>query len=326
LAVIALRALGLGDLLTVVPALRALRRGLHGHRITLAAPRPLTALAVLTGAVDDVLPVPRLEPLRSYGSVDIAVNLHGRGPQSHEVLRGLGPVELMAFAHPALPHHRGPVWDASEHEVDRWCRLLAWYGLRPRCDDLDLAVPRSPSPAPGAVVVHPGAGSAARRWPIARYAAVVSALRAEGHEVVVTGGPADAEPARRLVRLSGLGPGADLAGRTSLLRLAALVARARLVICGDTGIGHLATAYRTPSVLLFGPTSPALWGPPRRPEHTVLWAGRHGDPHGRTPDPGLLAITTERVTAAALRALSPVPDRGARALSPEAGGRPEPGH
>jgi hypothetical protein len=49
---------------------------------------------------------------------------------------------------------------------------------------------------------------------------------------------------------------------------------------------------------LFGPTSPALWGPPPdRPWHHALWAGGRGDPHGQLPDPGLLAIEVDQVTA-----------------------------
>lgn len=78
-------------------------------------------------------------------------------------------------------------------------------------------------------------------------------------------------------------------------------------MCGDTGVGHLATAYRTPSVLLFGPVSPALWGPPpHRTEHTVLTGGgRHdGDPHGTTPHPSLLDIDAGRVVSAVLESLS----------------------
>jgi ADP-heptose:LPS heptosyltransferase len=71
------------------------------------------------------------------------------------------------------------------------------------------------------------------------------------------------------------------------------------VACGDTGVAHLATALGTASVVLFGPTAPAAWGPPRdRPRHTVLWAGRTGDPHGSQPDPGLLEIETDDVVAA----------------------------
>ena len=59
------------------------------------------------------------------------------------------------------------------------------------------------------------------------------------------------------------------------------------------------TALRTPSVVLFGPVSPALWGPPaERTWHRVLWTGTTGDPHGSFPDPGLLAITVDDVVAA----------------------------
>jgi ADP-heptose:LPS heptosyltransferase len=80
--------------------------------------------------------------------------------------------------------------------------------------------------------------------------------------------------------------------------LARLVAGAGRVACADTGVAHLATALRVPSVVLFGPTPPAEWGPPpERPSHRVLWAGRRGDPNGAEPDPGLLAIEPAAVSA-----------------------------
>ncbi|HEV3498108.1 MAG TPA: glycosyltransferase family 9 protein, partial [Actinomycetes bacterium] len=89
------------------------------------------------------------------------------------------------------------------------------------------------------------------------------------------------------------------AGQGGVLTIARLVDAADRVVCGDTGIAHLATALRTPSVVLFGPTSPALWGPPPpRPWHRPLWAGSSGDPHGQLPDPGLLAIDVHQVTTA----------------------------
>jgi len=96
-----------------------------------------------------------------------------------------------------------------------------------------------------------------------------------------------------------------LAGRTGLLELAALVAGARRVVCGDTGVGHLASAYGVPSVLLFGPVAPAAWGPPARPIHRVLWTGHLGDPHGDALDPGLAEIAPADVLAA----LAALPER-----------------
>ncbi|MDP9443815.1 MAG: glycosyltransferase family 9 protein, partial [Actinomycetota bacterium] len=104
-----------------------------------------------------------------------------------------------------------------------------------------------------------------------------------------------------------------LAGRTELDALAALVAAARLVVCGDTGVGHLATAYATPSVLLFGPTPPARWGPPPEPWHRVLWrgAGRTGgDPWGGDVDPALRAVGVDDVLMAAREQLAAGSDRG----------------
>jgi ADP-heptose:LPS heptosyltransferase len=83
--------------------------------------------------------------------------------------------------------------------------------------------------------------------------------------------------------------------------LTRMVASARLIICGDTGVGHLATALSTASVLLFGPTPPRLWGPPPalHDRHTVLWAGEAGDPHASTTDPGLTRISVTDVIHAA---------------------------
>jgi ADP-heptose:LPS heptosyltransferase len=104
--------------------------------------------------------------------------------------------------------------------------------------------------------------------------------------------------------------GAVHAGQSGVLALGRLVAAADRVVCGDTGVAHLATALGTPSVVLFGPTSPALWGPPAdRPWHRALWAGTSGDPHGQLPDPGLLAITVDQV----LEALGDLPAAPVRA-------------
>jgi ADP-heptose:LPS heptosyltransferase len=121
-----------------------------------------------------------------------------------------------------------------------------------------------------------------------------------GRRVVVTAGPGEEPLAAAVARGAGLGAAAVFGCGQDCLTLARAVAAAARVVCGDTGVAHLATALRRPSVLLFGPTSPDRWGPPpsRRHRHRVLWAGREGDPHGSTPAPGLLEIQPVDVTAA----------------------------
>ncbi|MGO1052305.1 glycosyltransferase family 9 protein [Crossiella sp. CA198] len=300
--VLVLRALGLGDLLTAVPALRALRRTHFDARITLAAPEWLAGLLGDIGAVDRLLTTDGLtEALRWQARPpDLAVNLHGPGPQSTALLRDLDPVRLIAFD----PAH----WREEEHEVHRWCRLLTEHGIPADPTDLRLPRPWCPSPVRGAVVLHIGASHASRHWPAERFAEL--ARRLPGH-VVLTGSLPERPRAQRIAELAGLPPERVLAGYTGLMELAPLVATARLLVCGDTGVAHLATAYRTPSVVLFGPVSPARWGPPpQRPEHLALWAGVSSDPFDHTPAPGLLRISVDEVLDAARRLL---PRKGSRA-------------
>lgn len=301
-----LRALGLGDFLTGVPALRALRRLLPHHELVLAAPAAVRDLVELSGAAD------RLLDTRGLGSIgwdgappELAVNLHGRGPESHRSLQALHPGELVAFRCDAAGHD-GPAWRADEHEVLRWCRLLEESLAAPvDATDLRLPTPTTPPPVGAAVVIHPGAAFASRRWPTDRFAAVARWAVDEGHDVVVTGSPDEVAVADEVCRLAGLPARSLLAGRTDLLELAAEVAAAQLVVCGDTGVAHLATAYATPSVLLFGPMPPARWGPLVPGPHQVLWRGDGvGDPWADTPDAALLAIGVDDVVAAAATVLS----------------------
>jgi ADP-heptose:LPS heptosyltransferase len=307
-----LRALGLGDLLTSVPALRALAAAFGDHRRLLAMPRSLAPLLGLLGDGAPPFEVLDARPLREFGAAAqrpaVAVNLHGRGPQSHAILAAARPERMIAFAHRELPWHEGPGWRAGEHEVRRWCRLLSESGIPADPGDrmLHAPAPAPPRGAHGATILHPGAASRARRWPAVRWVAVARAERRGGRRVLVTGSGDERRLALGVADAAGV-PHADvLAGRTDLLELAALVAAAGRVVCGDTGVAHLASAFGTPSVLLFGPTPPAEWGPPRDPRHRVLWAGRTGDPHGDRPDPGLLAITPARVVDE-LRRLDRVP-------------------
>jgi ADP-heptose:LPS heptosyltransferase len=298
--ILVLRALGLGDLLTGFPALRGLRRAYPDARIVLAGPERFRPLAELSGAVDAVEPTPglgRLHPGRIAPA--LAVNLHGSGPQSIGDLLAVSPRAVLTHRHDDFPGVAGPPWRTDQHEVDRWCALLEWADIP--CDAADLMIPRPPGhpDRSGVVVLHPGAASGARRWPVDRFAAVAAALRAAGHDVVVTGDGAELELARAVARQAGLPDSAVLAGALDLLGMVALLSDCRLLICGDTGVAHLATATGAPSVLLFGPTPPDRWGPRGPGPHVVLWAGETGDPHADRPHSGLLRLTVAQVLEAA---------------------------
>ncbi len=292
---LALRALGLGDFLTGLPALQLLKRALPRHELVLAAPGVFAPLIPAVLGVDRLEPTGELMPVdRRYRGVDVAVDLHGKGPASRRLLAALEPARLVGFSDPAAGFS-GPAWYPQEHEVTRWCRLVGTA--------FDLGDTTWPSVVgavsvhvagaeAGLTIVHPGAAAGSRRWPAERFADVAAQLHLMGHRVVISGGEAE----RSLAEWVSLASGAPTLMGLSLPRLMSVVASAHLVICGDTGLAHIASNYRTPSVVLFGPVSPALWGPPLDPRHLALFHGDGtGDPHGTEPDEALLRITVSEV-------------------------------
>ena len=299
-SLLVLRALGLGDLLTAVPALRALRRGFPDGDIALAAPAWLAPLVTLTGAVDRLVPTADMDELGLLQPApDLADQPARSWPAEHRCAAAFG---CWADREPSAPGppRRGRTRTGTTTSM-RCVAGVGWsrrVGLLADPADLQLDPPSTDALVTGAVVVHPGASSGSRRWPWRRFATVAAVLAGRGHHVVVTGTTAEAELCRDVVRGAELPAERDLAGRLGLDEAAALIAAASLVICGDTGIAHLASAYATPSVLLFGPTSPARWGPPSGGPHTVLWSGSVGDPHAAQIDPGLASITVEQVLTA----------------------------
>ncbi|MGV9838785.1 glycosyltransferase family 9 protein [Nocardia niigatensis] len=297
--VLVLRARGLGDLLTVVPALRALRRARPGDHIALAAPHRLKPIVDLVASVDEMVPVHDTMGLRWDGEAPaLAVNLDNA--EGIAELSRTKPQRLLTYRNPAFPDLPGPQWKPEMHEVDRWCHLLESDGIAADRRNLGLVPPVATTSHRDAVVVHIGAGAPARRWPADRFAAVVRHLLVQDREVVVTGDESEREIALGVATRAGLSPSRVLAGQQNLIELAATVAEAGLVVCGDTGVAHLATAFGTRTVLLFGPNPPSRSGPPPHllGRHAVLWAGNTGDPDADEIDPGLLKIGVPEVVNA----------------------------
>jgi heptosyltransferase-1 len=147
------------------------------------------------------------------------------------------------------------------------------------------------------VLLSPGAGWGAKRWPTERYGAVARDLHRRGCVVLVNAGPEERAIAAEVVLASG---GVAQAPEFTLERLIALTRRVCLVIAGDTGPLHLACALGKPVVGIYGPTDPARNGPFGVPFRVLRHPESKRD-HTRhaEPEAGLLTITPEQVVGAA---------------------------
>jgi len=154
-----------------------------------------------------------------------------------------------------------------------------------------------------AVLISPGAGWGAKRWPVERYAAVAQSLNVLGCRVLVNIGPGEEPLAEAIVRATG---GAAAPLTCTLAQLIALTRRIALVIAGDTGPLHLACALCRPVVGIYGPTDPSRNGP-FGSRFIVLRSPESRRDHTRraAPESGLLTIQPADVMRAADALLYP---------------------
>jgi lipopolysaccharide heptosyltransferase I len=151
------------------------------------------------------------------------------------------------------------------------------------------------------VLLNPGAGWGAKRWPAERYGQVARQLGKDGIRSLINFGPGE----ESLVQtVEDAGGGASRRISCSLTELIAFTRRARLFIGGDTGPMHLAAALGVPAVALFGPTDPARNGP-FGTRSVVLRSSLSPTTHARRAqaDPGLLEIGVDEVVTAARQLL-----------------------
>jgi ADP-heptose:LPS heptosyltransferase len=290
--VLAVRQDNNGDVLLAGPALRALAAS--ASRLTLlCGPSGRAAADVLPG-VDDVLcaeaawieadprPVRRDETERLVDALAarridrafVFTSFH-QSPLPAALLARLAGIPYVAAISEDYPgslldlRHRGVPDDV--HEVERALSLVHAAGSAlPPHDDGRLAMRVADThPASGLgdyLVVHPGATVPARAWSPERNRELVAALASRGERVVVTGGAAE----RALCAFVAGDRALDLAGRTDLATLAAVIAGAGAIVVGNTGAAHVAAAVGTPVVSIFAPTIPASRFRPWMVRHVLL--------------------------------------------------------
>ena len=213
-------------------------------------------------------------------------------------------------------------YDPAAHTADN-ARRLVEHVLGVRTADPATSAPLLTLPAPaqaradeilaGAsgplIGVHVSGGRPSKQWHVDRFADVARTLAAAQHAtIVLTGSAGDRLLVDELTTRLGDIRTLDLSGRLDLPALAAVLSRLDLVVTGDTGPMHLASAMGTPVVALFGPSDPRRYGP-RGGVHRVIRIDLPCAPCGRVRLPPercrghvpecLDGITVARVVAAA---------------------------
>lgn len=273
----------IGDLVNTTAGIWALRQNFPSvHLVVEVGERAISVLENFPG-IDEIWPRPthqglmrkmqRLKQMRAAG-FDLCVILDDSNSM----------VQWARWA--KIPRVAG-VWRGVKHEglFDAYARLaeemhevrdhnralIELMGLdvsdfRPRLfpssNDLHvvhLALRKSGIDGPF-VAIHPGASEAARRWPAERFGEVARRLIEDGHSVLVLGGPGEEALVEDVLSACG-GRAMRLKRKLSVVQLAALLSKASLLICNDTGPMHIAGAMGTRVVGLFGVTNPSHTGP-----------------------------------------------------------------
>jgi len=296
----------MGDVLMTAPALRALREGTPERRVTLLTSPSGAEAAALIPAVDEVIvyeaPWMKTPALRTRPGVDLAMvdqlargkfdaavifTVYSQNPLPSALFCYLAGIPLRLAHCRENPYHLLTDWVAEpepltclRHEVRRQLDLVSTVGCRLDDERISIAVPERARDRMDAwlgargldatcpwVVIHPGSTAPSRRYPPESFSVVARRLvRDHGLPVVFTGGLAEVETIEQIRLGMGDAPSLSAAGELNLGELAALIARARLLVSNNTGPVHVAAAVGTPLVDLYALTNPqhTPWGIPHR--------------------------------------------------------------
>lgn len=273
----------LGDTVMAVPALRALRAARPEARVALVG--PWATLLAGHGLADVLVPYARSwsgrlggwDEIRGLGAAAVMLL-----PNSFEAAlaawywRAPRRIGLDAGGRGPLLTDALPMASPREHQVDEYARVIERLGI-----PIGDYVPRLTPPPPDGpereairrlladvglvrdghpiIGLHLGtAFGASKLWPSERVAELCRLLAERGEVPLLVGAREDVASAERLARETGA---RSLAGRDRPELLPALLSELDALVCGDTGVGHLAAALDTPVVALFGPTDPRLSAP-----------------------------------------------------------------
>jgi ADP-heptose:LPS heptosyltransferase len=302
-SVVVFRALHLGDMLCAVPALRALRTSLPRARITLVGlPWAQQFADRFPCYIDEFIPFPG-HPMLPERPVDhdalaefcasicarrfaLAIQLHGSGDVSNDIVSGFGADAMAGFCRgEAVLRERTVLLPYPEAgpEPERLLNLMEQLGADAagahlefpltRLDEDELAASGvAGNLAPGKYFcIHPGARKRDKCWPATLFAEVGDRIAAEfGLRPVLTGSGAEADLTAEVASHMHHKP-LDAAAPISIGAMAVLLRGARLLLCNDTGVSHIAAGLKLKSVVIFSKADIARWAPLDRLTHRCIW-------------------------------------------------------
>ncbi len=266
--ILVIRGGALGDFILTLPALRLLRDAFPSSQIEVLGYQQIIALATMSGYANASRSI-EYGPLSSFFAREgeLAPGLIDYFGSFQQVISYLfDPDEIFARNLRRAGVRNlivgSPKIGGHEHAARQLARPLESLDLYLE-DSAARITPNEPRKvAPNLLAIHPGSGSEKKNWPLERFIELGRSLCAADPQrrILLVGGEADEE---RLPRLAEALPNekVELARNLPLPLLAGRLQNCGSFLGHDSGISHLAAAVGTPSLLLFGPTDPAIWAP-----------------------------------------------------------------
>jgi ADP-heptose:LPS heptosyltransferase len=292
------RALQLGDMLCAVPALRALRQNYPDAEITLLGlPWAQSFVDRFSRYLNRFIHFPgfhglpeqpfdqalweEFEAKMRAENFDLILQMQGNGNIVNDMLENLQAGTVAGFQSEGNIRDNGLFLDypTGISEIDRHLQLLAFLGIKPDGNELEFPILEAEATRLNDghpklketryVCVHPGSRGTWRQWPPDHFAALADACAGLGYQVIVTG-TKDEAPITKAVMDRMQEPATDFTGKTGLGEIGQLIKDADLLISNCTGVSHIASALRTPSIVISMDGEPERWGPLNKSLHKTF--------------------------------------------------------